>query len=227
MSEKIPTTFDANQQDLHIDKIYNGYNALLLAADKKLLPELAVALDGAGYNVISRGETAETIKRETEVPVIPVSSFLDGVGPSDSDIEMLTDEGQKEVVSGYLKQSLKLHSDRLERIGWPILDFAYVNLVEPEATDSPMGEYQYLKQDDNGKSVINGAIGGLRPVLMKPLQLPEAIKMLQYQPSLIQDSMYIAGTADQALRSQSVYKQNASVYLPFGHHTRPPAVPPS
>lgn len=190
-------------------------NAIVIASDKRNVTDLAEGLYRAGYNVVSRGRTADLLNERTEIPIQPVEQFLGSVGLPD--VSVLPDRSQREIISSYLKQSLSLHRDRLEDLGWPILDFAYVNLVPAEAKQSTMGDHMFLAKDDSGKSIINGAISGLRPVMMAPEQICFATDILsKVGPQGIEHPYVVDDLSKQAIKALGIYDYYAGIAAPTG-----------
>ena len=117
--------------------------ALITASDKTYVPELAEALHDHGYEIISLGETAKRIESKTEVEVIRTEAFLKAAGihidqswvdtDAEEESETLPSRARREIVASHLSQCLALRRDRLEKLGWPAIDFAYVNLMMPDS----------------------------------------------------------------------------------------------
>lgn len=152
-------------------------NALLTAADKSNVPDLARALHEGGFTIVSFGGTAQLITDETDIPVVSSEDFLGDKAPSG--LETLPERPRREIIAAYLGQSLSLKADRLVDMGWPVLDFAYVNLTPSDSVKSDEHDYNWMKLDKGGDFMIRSAIEGRRPVLVRSTQIPHYIKALE------------------------------------------------
>lgn len=147
--------------------------ALITAYDKDRVPELADALwHKLGYRIVSLGGTAEVIN-DADIPVTQTERFLGELSLNDGDTLPL--RTVRELDGAYLGQLLALEPEELGRLGWPVINFAYINLMPPKVTEDESGIYGGLRTDKGGINLINAAIEGGRHVLVQPSQIPATI----------------------------------------------------